>query len=302
MPEPYHRRKRPRAVGLVLAALALPFCSRPPESGPPAGANPARIVSLSPALTEILFALGQGERVVGVTDYCDFPPEAVAKPKVGGYASPSVEVVLALKPDLVLVSPGPGNRDPALALRRAGLRLEVVPAETVGESLGAIEQVARICGVPERGAALADALRNRLETVAGRSAGARRVPALFAVQIEPLIAAGAGTLPSELLEIAGGRNVVAAPRYPRVGIESVIEAAPEVILQARMDAPDAVAARREEAFWSRWPAIPAVRDGRVVVLSGPIALRPGPRVAEAAEQLEALLHGRPPARTRAERP
>jgi len=116
---------------------------------------------------------------------------------------------------------------------------------------------------------------------------------LFSVQIDPLIVAGTGTLPSELLEIAGGRNVVSASRYPRLGIESVLVAAPEVIVQARMDVADAAAARREEFFWSRWPTIPAVRSGRVFVLSAPVALRPGPRIGEAAEQLEALLHAAP---------
>jgi len=250
-------------------------------------------VSLSPALTEVLFAIGAGDRVVGVTDYCDFPPEARSRPKVGGFASPSVEVVLALRPDLVLVSPGPGNRDPALALRRAGVRLEVVPAETVEDSLAAIGEVARLCGLPEQGAALAASVRARLDAVAARSGGAPGIPVLFCVQIDPLIAAGKGTLPSELLEIAGGRNVVTAERYPRIGIETVIEAAPEVILQARMDVSDAATARREETFWSRWPGIPAVRDGRVVVLSAPVALRPGPRVADAAEQIEALLRPAP---------
>jgi iron complex transport system substrate-binding protein len=128
-------------------------------------------VSLTPALTEILFAVGAGDRVVGVTQYCDFPPAAKAKPKVGGYVNPSVESVLALKPDLVVVSPGPGNRDSALAMQRAGLRLEIVHAETLEESLEAIEGVARIVGVEATGRNLATSIRARLDAVTKRVLG-----------------------------------------------------------------------------------------------------------------------------------
>jgi iron complex transport system substrate-binding protein len=279
---------------VLLAALAASFCAGPPAREATSTPAPERIVSLSPAITEILFALGVADRVVGVTDYCDFPPEARAKPRVGGYSTPSVEAVIASRPDLVIVSPGPGNRDSALALRRAGLRLEVVEAETVEESLVAIDRVARLCGVGDRGLSLAAAVRARLDAVAARSKGAPRVPAMFCVQVDPLIVAGAGTLPSELLEIAGGRNVIADSRYPRIGIESVIAAAPEVILQARMDGPGHEEGRREAEFWSRWPVIPAVHAGRVTILSDPVALRPGPRMGEAAEQLERLLHATAP--------
>jgi iron complex transport system substrate-binding protein len=246
-------------------------------------------VSLTPALTEILFAVGAGDRVVGVTQYCDFPPEAKAKPKVGGYVNPSVESVLALKPDLVLVSPGPGNRDAALAMRRAGLRLEVVPAESLEESLDAIEGVARFAGVEAAGRDLAASVRARLDAVTKRVLGAPRVRTLFCVQTDPIIAAGRDTLPSQLMELAGGSNVVAAERYPRLDVEAVAAAMPELILQARMDLPSG-AAHEEDAFWKRWPAIPAVARGRVVVLPDDLTLRPGPRVADAAEELAAILH------------
>jgi len=266
------------------------------SAGEPASAPqapPARIVSLTPALTEILFAVGAGSRVVGVTDYCDYPPEAASRTKVGGYVNPSVEAVVALKPDLVVVSPGPGNRDAALAMRRAGVRVEVVAAETLEESLAAIELVARLCGDEAAGRALATRVRARLDAVSRRVAGEPRVPTLFCIQIDPIIAAGSDTLPAQLLEIAGGRNVVSEPRYPRLGLESVVAAKPQLILQARMDAPAAGSEGAEEAFWNRWPQIPAVAAKRVVVLDGGLALRPGPRVAEAAEQLAAILHPAP---------
>jgi iron complex transport system substrate-binding protein len=251
---------------------------------------PSRIVSLTPALTEILFAVGAGDRVVGVTEYCDYPPEARSRPKIGGYVNPSVEAVVALKPDLVVVSPGPGNRDAALAMRRAGLRVEVVSAETLEESLSAIEAVGALSGNADAGRRLASHVRERLDAVARRVAGEPRVPTLFCIQTEPIIAAGRETLPAQLLEIAGGVNVVLEPRYPRLGLESVIAYKPALILQARMDAPSAETEHAEEVFWSRWPQIPAVAAKRVVVLANGVALRPGPRVADAAEALAAIVH------------
>jgi len=274
-------------IGLLAAAFA---CAGPPAPAVQVDASPHRIVSLTPALTEILFAIGAGDRVVGVTQYCDFPPEAAAKPKVGGYVNPSVESVLALKPDLVLVSPGPGNRDAALAMRRAGLRLEIVPAETLEESLAAIELVAGFAGAESTGRDLAAAVRARLDAVAKRVAGTPRVRTLFCIQTEPIFAAGRDTLPSQLLELAGGTNVISASRYPRLDVEAVAAARPELILQARMDLADG-APHAEDAFWKRWPSIPAVAHGRVVVLRDDLTLRPGPRVADAAEELAAILHG-----------
>ena len=274
------------ALGVATAAAACAPSAVPPTSERAAN----RIVSLTPALTEILFAVGAGDRVVGVTAYCDYPPVATSLPKVGGYVNPSVEAVLALSPDLVVVSPGPGNREAALAMQRSGLRLEVVAAETLDESIAAIERVGVLCGEESAGRALAAEVRDRLNAVSKRVAERPRVRALFCLQIDPIIAAGQGTLPGQLLEVAGGRNVVDAPRYPRLGIESIFATKPEVILQARMDRPEAGAERLEETFWSRWPAIPAVASGRVRILSDGQALRPGPRVAQAAESLAAILH------------
>ena len=273
------------ALGLLAAASA---CATRSGSGDSAAAVPKRIVSLSPALTEILFAVGAGDRVVGVTQYCDFPEAAKSIPKVGGYVNPSVEAVLALKPDLLVVSPGPGNRDAVLAIQRSGVRTELFPSETLEESLAAIQAVAGVAGVASAGRELAAKVRARLDAVAVRAAKAPRVRTFFCIQIDPIIAAGKDTLPSQLLELAGGENVVSARRYPRMDVEAVAAARPELILQARMDVANRDG-RIEDAFWSRWPAIPAVARGRVVVLQDDLALRPGPRVAEAAEELERIL-------------
>ena len=193
------RRLRGAALSLLMAVgCARPSPSRQP-SGPEGFSSPQRIVSMTPALTEILFALGLGEKVVGVTDYCDHPPEAARRSRIGGYVNPSVEGILGLHPDLVLVSPAAGNREAATAVRRAGVRLEVIPAETLSEAFEAIESVARICGAEERGRKLLQSLQERIEAAASKVRSLPRVRTLFCLQIDPLIAAGRGTLPSELL-------------------------------------------------------------------------------------------------------
>jgi iron complex transport system substrate-binding protein len=279
-----------RILATALAATVL-ACGGPPSPPSGGGAREARrIVSLTPAITETLFALGLGDRVVGVTRYCDFPPEARRRPQVGGYADPDVEAVLALAPDLVLVSPNVGNREGALALRRAGVRVEVVAAERLDDTYEAIERIAALCGEAERGVALADRVRGEVEAAAASVEGRPATRALFCLQTEPVIAAGRDTLPADLLERAGGANVVDADRYPQLSLEAVVAAAPEVILQTRMDVADAGAPAALEAFWARWPAIPAVSAGRVAVFDGTPALRPGPRVGEAVARLAAYLH------------
>lgn len=277
----------------ILSLQIVAGCAQPAPGHPSGPSSPQRIVSMTPALTEILFAVGLGEKVVGVTDYCDHPPEAARRARIGGYVNPSVEAILDLHPDLVLVSPAAGNREAALAVRRAGVRLEVIPAESLSEAFAAMESVARICGAEERGRQLLQSVQERIDAVAAKARSLPRVRTLFCVQIDPLIAAGRGTLPSELLELAGGTNIVAAARYPRVGIETVLAEAPEVILQARMDVADPSAARSANAYWSQWASVPAVKQHRVFVFDATIALRPGPRVAEAVELLARLLHGGP---------
>jgi iron complex transport system substrate-binding protein len=281
-----------RRVSLLATLCLLISCGGPPPAAPPEPA-PQRIVSLTPALTEILFALDLGDRVVGVTEYCDRPPEAKSRPKVGGYVNPSVEAVIALSPDLIVVSPGPGNRDAVQAMGRAGLRVAVVPAESLDETFAAIEKVADSAGRPERGRELVERLRARIDAVGRRVASRPRVRTLFSVQADPIIAAGRGTLPSQLLEAAGGLNVVDAGRYPKLGIESVVQLAPEVVLQSRMDMAGGDGSV-ERAAWTRWTAIPAIAKGRLVVLPDDAALRPGPRVADAVEQLAAILHPEAP--------
>jgi iron complex transport system substrate-binding protein len=257
--------------------------------GPPA----ERVVSLAPATTEMLFALGLGDRIVGASEFSDFPPAARAIPRVGGFSRPNAETILALRPDLLVVSPAPENRETVDLLRSRGLRVMVVEArglDDIGPALGAL---GRQFGVMGRARALSASMERRLEALAALVAGRGRPRCLLAVQPEPLIVCGPGSYPASLLELAGGANVVppGPSRYPTFSLEAVMRAAPEVIVEAARHEGEPEQERRAALYrWERLPDLPAVRDGRVALLEGDALLRPGPRAPEGVADLVGLLH------------
>ena len=288
-------KPRPQRSGVLLLAVAVLLCAAgcasdgaPASQGNTSDVAPRRIVSLTPSLTETLFALGLGERVVGVTSFCDWPPEAASLPKVGGYSNPSPESVLALEPDLVVVSPNAGNREAALAMERAGTRLLVVEGDGLDDTYRVIQTVADACGVPDRGRELTAEIRSRVAAAGDAIAGREAVPVLYCVQMDPIIAVGSETLTDQLIALAGGRNVLQAGGYPRLGIEAVIDAAPQVIIQTTMGGADDDV--RIGDFWDGWPSIPAIATDRLHVIDGTTSMRPGPRLGAAVEELARLLH------------
>src|SRR2546422_2917189 len=191
----------------ILAAAALGACARAPPS-PPAG-PPARIVSLAPSITEIVYALGAGERLVGVCAQCDYPAAVASVPRVGGYLVPSVEVTLAARPDLVIATPSPGNREAVRAIERAGVRVLVVHDRTLADLWDSIRGIAGALGTPAAGERLVADVTARLGEVRARVADLPPRRVLGIVGHRPLVAVGRGTLQDELLTMAGGVNVAA---------------------------------------------------------------------------------------------
>jgi iron complex transport system substrate-binding protein len=254
-------------------------------SGRPGRAD--RVVVLAPSLTEIVYGLGEGKRVVGVCAQCDYPEAATRVPRVGGYLTPSVEAILGVRPDLVLVVPSPGNREAVRALERVGVRVLVTADRTLDDLWAAIASVAGALGVPERGQAMTQRIRGELEAVRTRVAGLPPRRTLLVVGHRPLIVAGGATLQDELLHIAGGVNVAAdaGSAFPQVPLELVVAREPEVILDAAMG----TEAGGRELFTSL-TTVPAVRNGRIVPLAPDALFRAGPRVGEAAALLAKALH------------
>lgn len=248
----------------------------------------SRIVSLGPSVTEIIFALGAADRLVGVCDYCDYPEQVATIPRVGTFTMPSVETIVAMRPDLVIAVRGPATMDAVEAVRRIGVEVLVVEDTTLGAVWKAIEDIGARTGRMAAAAELTATMRARFDAVRARVAGAPRRRVLMVVGQTPLIVAGVGTFVDELISMAGGTNVAAdtGQPWPRLGLETVLARAPEVIIDSALTHEDAAA----PSLWARFPALPAVREGRVHAYQSFAALRGGPRLVDAAEEFARLIH------------
>lgn len=271
---------------LILAAASL-------------AAAQQRIVSTTPAITEMLFALGLGARVVGVTSYCAYPPEVKKLPKVGGFTNPNFEAIVSLKPDLVAIQKNPVRL--AEKLERLGLRVVEVRHDTVADVLGAVEQLGRAAGAARQGSDLAVRLRAELDAVRKTvSARPRRTLAFFVGRtpgvIDGLIAVGGKTYLQDLIEIAGGTNVFAGAMaaYPKVNLEEVIGRNPEVILDmGDMSQTRGFTDAHKQAIvalWGKIPALRAVAARKVFPIADDIYVVPGPRMIDAARSFARILH------------
>ncbi|MDH3383903.1 MAG: cobalamin-binding protein [Deltaproteobacteria bacterium] len=240
---------------------------------------PRRVVSLAPNLTEIVYLLGREDLLVGVTRFCNYPARAAALPRVGGIVDPDIERIVAADPDLVLCTTDGNPKERVGVLEAMGIPCFAVGPQNLAAVFRTIERVGKLLGVPGKGRREADALRARAERVSRE----KRTPSprvLFVVSTSPIIAAGNGTFLDELVRIPGGRNAAGmfAGRYPRLSVEDLIAAGPDIILVAGMTgvegfSPDV----------SRWAEVPAFRNGDVVTLDGDLVTRPGPRMVGALE-------------------
>jgi iron complex transport system substrate-binding protein len=265
----------------------------------PGPATRNRIVSTVPNATEILFALGFGDRLVGVSSFCRYPPAARILPKVGSFAAPDLERIVSLKPDLAVVQKLPSDIRGKLA--GMGMRVVEVKHGSVKETLASIEQIAEACGSRQRGIDLAAGIRRELAGIEARIAGRPRRTMTFIVgrnsgSASGLIAVGPGSYLDDLIAIAGGRNVFAdaIAAYPKVSVESLIARNPDVIVDMGDMAPEGglTARQRDEiaALWMKYPMIGAVRSKRVFAVSNDIFVVPGPRMVEAAREFARMLH------------
>jgi len=250
---------------------------------------PTRIVSLAPSVTEMLFAVGAGEQVVGVTTFCDYPPEARAKAKVGG-AFPNLEVVLSLKPTLVLAPRDFIRPDMVAKLDQLKVALFILEANSLEDVLRHIQMIGRMVNRPEQAGAVVADLRRRVTEVKTRTAAATRPRVFYVLNSDPLMTAGPGSFIHQLIELAGGSNVAAgAPvSYPRLSLEEVIRQDPQVILFPVGD--EEGIPEQEQQRWMRWPTLSAVKANRFVRIPSVLLDRPGPRIVEGLERLARELH------------
>jgi iron complex transport system substrate-binding protein len=288
------RRTTRIGVSTQIAILFLAFAAQ---------AQPRRIVSTFPSATETLFALGVGDRVVGVSTYCRYPPAVLSLPKVGTYIRPDAEKIALLRPDLVVVArAAPGLED---RLSSLGIRYASVKIGSLAEVYSMIHDIGAAVGAPDRADRLGNEIRSRLETIRAQNANRRKPTVLMVVGRTPglltnLIAVGPSTYLGELLQIAGGRNALseAAIPYPHISMETVVRLNPDVILDLSMMGESGEPGPREEQLRQPWlphRELAAVQNSMVFGLTSETLVTPGPRVADAVKLIDAKIHreGRP---------
>lgn len=247
---------------------------------------PRRVVCLVPSATELVFALGAGDRVVGVSTYDDYPPEVTRLPRIGGMTNPSFEGIAALRPDAVVGVEGPTDLTALRRLRSLGIRVVVPRVESIEEVLSGVDLFGRLLRRAPEAASLRRRIEGELDAVRARVANRPRPRTLVVLGRRPLVVAGPGSWIDEVLTLSGGANVVTAGgRYPTIPRESLSALAPEAILDLTGHAGGAQLQGELDGV-----DLPAVRNRRVTTLSDPMFLRPGPRVTEAARQIAAALH------------
>ena len=262
-------------------------------------AEPRRIVSTSPSITEMLYALGLGDRVVGVTTYCHYPPEAARKPKIGNYLQPNLETILALRPDLVVAEIS-GVRH---AEHLAALKLNVLEVDdaTIAGIYDSIRRIGVAAGAQAAAGALTLRLRGALDEVRERTAKLAPPRVMFVVGRAPgslaeLVVAGKSSYLDEVMAIAGGANIfrdTLAP-YPKVTLEEVLARNPEVIVDmgemAQTTGVGEGDKRAVVALRNRFPTLAAVKQRRVFAVAADIFVVPGPRVVDAARSFAKMFH------------
>jgi len=278
-----------RLVGIA-AACAAALCL---GASPLVAAGPERIVSTSPSITETLFALGLGDRVVGVSSYCRYPEAALRLPKVGSFMRPDAEVIARLRPDLVIVHAGPHTVPQQLAT--LGIVSLTVDRGMLANVYTSIRAIGAAAAVPDRATRLVADLERRLAAVEAAAAARPMRKVLIIVGRQPgtlsdLVGVGRGSYLNDLVKVAGGRNVLddpQLPEYPRISMETVIRLDPDVIVDAGdMGETEEEHRRRQpttERLWRQQTLVRAARANAVHAVTNDAFVVPGPRVVEAAE-------------------
>lgn len=250
---------------------------------------PQRVVTIGPSLTEMMFALGAGSRVVGVDEFSDYPPEAATVPRIGGLMTPSVEAVIALEPDFVLVDDVAAPQFPAF--ERLDVTVALLAAPDVDAVMETILLLGNVLDVPDAAARLVDDMERRIAAVEGKVAhlsADERVRAFHAVWTGPIYTGGPGSFIHALIEAAGGVNVagdIGAP-WVEFSLEALLAADPDVILVTREEHRDELLSGRQ----ARWQGLRAVRDGRVCLVDEDEVSRPGPRIVDGLEAVAVCLY------------
>jgi len=242
-----------------------------------------RIVSLAPHVTETLFTAGAGPRLVGAVSYSDYPEAAMSVARVGGYHNLDLERIVALRPDLVVAWAGGNPAQQVERLRALGLTVYISDPHRIEDIAANIERLGALAGTSEMARRSAAAFRARLADLERRYARRRPVNVFYQIWHEPLMTVNGEHVIGRVIELCGGRNVFAdlALETPKIDVEAVLAADPEVIAASGMDA----ARPQWLDDWRHWPRLRAVQDGQLVFIHPDLIQRASPRLLDGAEQL-----------------
>lgn len=277
-----------RTALVAMVLLATAGCRKKP---PPVGDSgpAARIVSLSPSTTETLFVIGAGSRVVGRSRYCDWPPEVLKLPQIGGYVDPSFEAILALRPDLVTGARGPAGSAMSERLEARGIATFLPQTESFAQIDAMILGLGERTGRFKEAKATVDALDTRVAAIEKAVASKPRVRVLLVFGLEPLSVAGPQSFADEMIRRAGGENAVTeGSGYPTIGVERVMTLDPDVVVNAAIA--EAHGKERISSDTPGWGKVRAVVSGRIAPITDESVLRPGPRVGDGLATLARALH------------
>jgi len=272
----------------LLLAMIICGCAKEPEPSPPQADTQMRIISMAPNLTEILFALGLDDEIVGVTKYSTYPPQAKEITNIGTFWQPDIEAVLMCRPTLVLALSFEQQTTLAHRLEKIGCETLSLNIESIAQLYEAISKIGSKVNKSEQARKLVSAIQNKEKELTDRYASSDKIKVLWIVQRQPLRVAGTKTFANELIEIAGGVNAIGDTInvYPPIGNEELIGSMPDIIIEPSMDT-EQIQTQKATAkeFYQRFSVVPAVSNDRIYIIDGDLVSRLGPRLTEAMQQV-----------------
>ena len=276
----------------ITIILLISICILTPT--PPILAKDAlRVISLAPAITEIIYALGADDMLVGVSTYCDYPLAAQSKEKVGGFINPNLEKIVSLAPNLVIMSPNSGTKQIQARLDHLNINNTVVEFYTIDGLRRAYEIIGDQLEKKEEARQLRQALDEKIRMIAEKVAERERPRVLFLRSHNPLYVAAGGSYEDDLIEIAGATNCVPqrSARYPQYSIEEIMRLNPEIIIDATFyDTPNQVQLKAIQTFWQRLKTVDAVKNNKLYIIKTDIHSVPGPRTTLLLDIISQLVH------------
>jgi iron complex transport system substrate-binding protein len=255
--------------------------------------KPVRIVSLAPNITEILFALGLGDRVIAVSDDSDYPEQVKKIKKIGAFFKPSTEVVIACEPDLVITLWFLEQKAVADSLRRLDYNVLTLELQKLDQLNPAIEKIGQAARAEISSEKLIEKINTQLQQIKNKYRTSIKPKVLWVVQNEPVRVAGKKTFINELIELAGGQNAIEPTlmQYPQIGTENLLTCGAEVIIHSAMSKDNITNEQQAvKRFWEKYPELPAVKNKRIYVVDPDTTLRLGPRLPQGIDFVARLLH------------